>query len=144
MSGKEPVELHLCVPCAEKENLIVGKDLQISNIVQTLMGKFGGEGSEGLAALRCPTCGLRFNEFRTVGRLGCPHDYEAFRPGLVPLLERIHRKTVHVGKRPRQRPPVTMAEVLELRQQLREAINQEAYERAAELRDLIRQKEQNG
>ena len=143
-AGQEPLELHLCAPCAEKENLLVGKDLQIPNIVQIMISKYGGEASEKLARLKCPTCGLHYTEFRTQGRLGCPHDYEAFRPGLVPLLERIHQKTVHVGKRPKQRPRVTMAEVLNLRQQLRDAVNQEAYERAAELRDLIRQKENNG
>jgi protein-arginine kinase activator protein McsA len=35
-------------------------------------------------------------------------------------------------------------ELLELRQQLRQAVQIEAFERAAELRDLIRQKEHNG
>lgn len=143
-SGQEPLEIHLCSGCAEKKNLLVGKELQISAIVQMMMSKYGGEGAEKLARLACPTCGLHYTEFRTQGRLGCPHDYEAFRTGLVPLLERIHQKTVHVGKRPRQRPQATMAEVLALRQQLREAVNHEAYERAAELRDLIRQKEHNG
>lgn len=144
MAGKEPLELHLCTECAEKENLLVGKELQISTIVQKMISKFGGEGAEMLARLACPTCGMHYTEFRTQGRLGCPHDYEAFRLGLVPLLERIHTKTVHVGKRPKQRPRATMAEVLTLRQQLRDAVQQEAYERAAELRDLIRHKEHNG
>ena len=138
------MEIHLCSSCAEKKNLLVGKELQISAIVQIMISKHSGEGGEKLSRLTCPTCGLHYTEFRTQGRLGCPHDYEAFRSGLVPLLERIHSKTVHVGKRPRQRPVATMAEVLALRQQLRDAVNQEAYERAAELRDLIRQKEQNG
>ena len=144
ISGQEPFELHLCTSCAEKKNLLVGKELQISAIVQIMVNKFGGETAEKLARLICPACGLHYAEFRTQGRLGCPHDYEAFRTGLMPLLERIHRKTVHIGKRPKQRPKATFAEVLELRQQLREAINQEAYERAAQLRDLIRQKETNG
>ncbi len=143
-SGQEPFELHLCTSCAEKQNLLVGKDLQISASVQIMVNKFGGEAAENLARLTCPACGLHYAEFRSQGRLGCPHDYEAFRTGLLPLLERIHRKTVHIGKRPKQRPKATFAEVLELRQQLREAINQEAYERAAQLRDLIRQKETNG
>lgn len=144
VAGQEPFELHLCSQCAEAQQLLVGKDLQISTIVQIMISKFGSEGAEKLALLSCPACGLHYTEFRTQGRLGCPHDYEAFRTGLVPLLERIHRKTVHTGKRPKQRPRVTESEMIVLRQQLREAVNQEAYERAAELRDLIRQKELNG
>lgn len=144
MSGQEPFELHLCKECAEQQHLLVGKELQISAIVQIMVNKFGGETAEKLSRLTCPACGIHYTEFRTQGRLGCPHDYEAFRTGLVPLLERIHRKTVHVGKRPRQRPRATPAEVLELRKQLAAAIQLESYERAAELRDLIRQKETNG
>lgn len=144
MAGHEPFELHLCNACAEQQNLLVGKELQISAIVQIMITKFGGETAEQLARLSCPACGIHYTEFRNQGRLGCPHDYEAFRSGLVPLLERIHRKTIHIGKRPRQRPKATIAEVIELRNQLREAIQHEAYERAAELRDLIRQKETNG
>ena len=143
-AGKEPLQIHLCTACAEKKNLLVGKELQISTIVQLMISKFGREGGEAQSMPACPTCGMQYTEFRTQGRLGCPHDYEAFRLGLVPLLERIHSRTVHVGKRPRQRPRATMAEVLSLRQQLLEAVQQEAYERAAELRDLIRLKENNG
>jgi protein arginine kinase activator len=144
MSGKEPLELHLCSQCAQQKNLLVGKDLQISQIVQMMISKYAVEGNDKLAGLSCPACGLHYTEFRTQGRLGCPHDYEVFRPGLVPLLERIHRKTVHTGKRPRQRPEVTQADVIALRKLLRDAVQLENYERAVELRDLIRQKEQTG
>jgi protein arginine kinase activator len=108
--------------------------------------------TEELARLNCPTCGLKYMEFRADGRLGCPADYELFRAGLLPILQRIHRATCHVGKVPRRRaadpppgPPAPGAgragELLALRQQLRRAVETEHYERAAQLRDLIRQKE---
>jgi protein arginine kinase activator len=87
---------------------------------------------------------MRFMEFRAEGRLGCPHDYEVFRVGLEPLLQRIHRGADHhTGKSPRRGPrsPRVQHELLDLRRQLREAVEQEAFERAATLRDLIRQKE---
>jgi protein arginine kinase activator len=82
-------------------------------------------------------------EFRHEGRLGCPHDYIVFRKGLEPLLDRIHRAMRHVGKRPRQGTTnnETQREVLELRRQLAEAVQQEAFEQAAQLRDSIREKE---
>ena len=81
-------------------------------------------------------------EFRSDGRLGCPADYEVFRAGLLPILQRIHRATRHVGKVPRRLAPENRAaEVLKLRQQLRRAVDAENYELAAQLRDLIRQKE---
>jgi protein arginine kinase activator len=81
-------------------------------------------------------------EFRAAGRLGCPHDYNVFRAGLEPLLNRIHRGQRHVGKRPRRAlSPEKQAELVELRQSLRIAVESEAYEEAGRLRDLLRQKE---
>ena len=82
-------------------------------------------------------------EFRAEGRLGCPHDYDVFRTGLEPLIRRIHRKIRHTGKSPRRRPKPTPvhAELLEMRKQLRAAVEAEQFEEAARVRDLIRQKE---
>src|SRR5262249_31924504 len=100
---------------------------------------------EELARLTCPECGIKYMEFRAEGRLGCPRDYEVFRLGLEPLLQRIHRASRHVGKSPR-RPPTAalLAELINLRKELRAAVDAEAYEEAARLRDLIRQKEATG
>jgi protein arginine kinase activator len=83
-------------------------------------------------------------EFRADGRLGCPNDYEAFRAGLQPLLERIHHGAVrHVGKSPRRRAGSdhVFAECIDLRRRLQRAVEAEAYEEAARLRDELRQKE---
>ena len=82
-------------------------------------------------------------EFKNAGRFGCPHDYDVFREPLLPLLERIHRGSKHVGKVPANalRLAALQTELRELRQQLRSAVEQEAYEEAARLRDVIRQKE---
>lgn len=142
--GHEPVEIHLCAGCAEQQNLVVGKELQISAIVQIMISKHGPDVADQLTRLTCPACGLKYGEFRTQGRLGCPHDYEAFKAGLMPLLERIHRKTAHVGKRPKRRPKATLTEIATLRKELRQAVDREDYERAAQLRDLIKRKEHAG
>ena len=59
-------------------------------------------------------------EFRAEGRLGCPHDYDVFRGGLAPLLQRIHRSDRHVGKTPQRSvlPAEQQAELVELRRRL--------------------------
>jgi protein arginine kinase activator len=80
-------------------------------------------------------------QFRSDGRLGCPSDYDTFRVGLEPILLRIHRATRHVGKVPRRAHPAAQLGLLELRQQLWQAVEREEYERAALLRDQIRFKE---
>ena len=89
-------------------------------------------------------CGISFHEFRTKGRLGCPHDYTFFERELMPLIMNIHGETKHVGKRAR-RSEVSMDEetdVIRLRREMKEATQKEEYELAAKLRDDIRKIEQ--
>jgi protein arginine kinase activator len=139
--NKQKKSLHLCQACAEKQQLVAQQELNLPAILQTLLGQHLGPASDELARLTCPACGVKYMEFRAEGRLGCPHDYEVFRAGLVPLLQRIHRAERHVGKRPRRRPTALQAQIVELRSKLRAAVAAEDYEEAARLRDLIRQKE---
>jgi protein arginine kinase activator len=136
-------ELHLCKACAEKQELTKHQELNISAILQTVLGQHVSQLTDQLARLTCPACGIKYMEFRAEGRLGCPHDYVVFRAGLEPLLQRIHRADRHVGKKPRrgQCRAANQVEIIELRNQLRRAVEAEAYEEAARIRDLIRQKE---
>jgi protein arginine kinase activator len=58
----------------------------------------------------------------------------------MPLLENIHGDTRHCGKTPRRYPQTKKAEaeLLQLRQRLKRAVEREDYEEAARLRDQIR------
>jgi protein arginine kinase activator len=135
-------ELHLCQACAEAENLVQKQELNLPAILQTLIGHHLGRETDALARLACPACGIKYMEFRAQGRLGCPHDYAAFRTGLEPLLLKIHRATRHHGKTPRRAPSAArLAEVVGLRGRLQAAVNAEQYEEAARLLALIRKKE---
>ena len=93
--------------------------------------------------LVCPNCGMTFREFREQGRFGCPQDYIVFEKRLIPLLENIHNDTEHVGKAPKRAPHSSQAqfELIRLRRDLAVAVEDEDYERAAQLRDEIREKE---
>lgn len=131
-------EVHLCQSCAEKQQMF---KLNLPSMLQNWIGQNLSQSDE-LSRLSCPDCGIKYMEFRAEGRLGCPNDYEVFRVGLAPLLQRIHRAGKHVGKVPRHRPRAArMAELIELRKQLQKAVEDEAYEQAAQLRDLLREKE---
>jgi len=135
-------EVHLCQACAEAQQLVKQQELNLPAIVQSLIGQHLGPQTDELARLTCPVCGIKFMEFRSQGRLGCPYDYTVFRLGLHSLLDRIHRATQHVGKTPRQMGAgVNHLEIAQLRRQLQSAVDAEAYEEAARLRDLLRRKE---
>jgi len=137
---KQRRETHLCEACAHKHDLIpetpVGPQLNLPALVELLMGQPIAADSAGLT---CPTCGLKYAAFRAEGRFGCADDYEAFRPALEPLLDRIHRATRHEGKTPKSAG--RRAELDALRERLARAVADEEYERAAVLRDSLRQKE---
>jgi protein arginine kinase activator len=140
--NKKKRELHLCERCARERNLIPdspGPQLDLKALLNLLVNPFpGGAGADvSLApALACEACGITLAEFKAEGRLGCPHDYEALRPGLEPLLERIHRSLTHAGKAPRA------VRLREWKKQMQAAAAAEDYEEAARLRDLIRRTEQ--
>jgi protein arginine kinase activator len=135
-------ELHLCAACAKKVGLSlpeVPPNLALDSVVQSLILTHVGELVGELAELTCPECGMKFMEFRAGGRLGCPQDYRIFGAGLLPMIQRAHGATRHVGKSARHRPGA--AKRLRLRSRLREAIAQEDYEEAARLRDQLRLKD---
>lgn len=92
----------------------------------------------------CPDCGIKFLDFRNTHRLGCARDYQVFQAELMPLLENIHGETRHVGKTPRRYPQTKKAEaeLTQLRQRLKRAIDREDYEEAAKLRDQIKNLEE--
>ena len=101
--GEGQVEdLHFCEECSKKylfhTPMKKGKPVGAS-ISDADAGETSLHGQ-----LQCPECGIKFVEFRNGGRLGCPHDYEAFREDLVPLLESVHGEPKHAGKIPRHRP----------------------------------------
>ena len=135
-------ELHLCEECAHKY-------LYEPQQKQTGIQKAPSHGEEidepAVLNRVCEVCGLKFVDFRNSGRLGCPHDYQEFREELTPLLENIHGETRHCGKTPRRLPQnkQTQSELVQLRKQLTSAVNKEAYEEAAKLRDQIRRLEES-
>jgi len=139
-------EVHLCDQCADTGEVSV---MTPASLVQALIeGATALSGAKPLAPGRpCPKCGITYAEFRAKGRLGCPHDYEAFQGELLPLLERIHHGGLqHTGKSPSSTGGRSDAdrEMIDLRRALTEAVQGERYEEAARLRDRIRVLEEGG
>jgi protein arginine kinase activator len=129
-------EVHLCEECAKKYLY------EPQQNKQTKAGAGEVEDDAPVAA-KCPACGITFVEFRNHGRFGCGHDYDAFRPELLTLLESVHGDTKHTGKTPRRAPRAKTAqtELAQLRQRLQSLVNEENYEEAARIRDRIKELE---
>lgn len=105
--------------------------------------KVAQEEPEEVAGRQCPSCGLKFIDYRNTTRLGCASDYQVFRDELLPLLESIHGEKQHSGKIPKRFPEnrQIQSELARLRQELTEAVAKEQYEAAARIRDDIRRLE---
>lgn len=133
--GKKSWEIqHLCEECAQEMGLPHAKTLDPMMLFQAL-----GVGSA--TELKCSQCGMRLADFRRSGRLGCEKCYEAFRDALAEVLEKAHGgKTRHVGRGPGMtgEEATRREDVAALQRRLRQAIESEAYEDAAKLRDQIR------
>jgi protein arginine kinase activator len=140
--NNEMSTFHLCEACAAEKGLEPG--VSPGNLpLQDFLAQMGreGEADEPTADGACSFCGLRMDEFRRSGRLGCSHCYASFERHLRGLLRRLHGGTQHVGKVYLPADP-TLADRQErlagLRRKLDKAVQGEDFERAAQLRDQIR------
>lgn len=138
-------EWHLCEECARKRGTAIALTPLTGPLVGVLMGLLedarGGEIEEPGPV--CSECGLSYQEFRRLGKLGCGACYDSFRDELRTLLRRVHGSTTHAGRSPSGVEDGLDAEreIRRLRAELAASVRDEEYERAAELRDAIRAKE---
>ncbi len=140
-------EIHLCKECFEAREREAGQAIVSSMNTAELAGhKARKRGRIQAKAITCRTCGTTDEEFRASGRFGCEDCYRAFAESLNPILNRVHGSTQHRGKVPSQmrRNLDLKTELRRLQEDLQAAILAENYERAAKLRDKIKQYENIG
>ena len=149
LTDSRPQELHFCEEHARQ--YLAHPDESVEDTTTSLAGALAeqlsvGQTAEQLAELdqrACPICGITFYEFRNKGRLGCPHDYTCFESELEPLITNIHGESEHLGKAPKRSPADTeeRTKLIRMRRDMKDAVAEECYERATELRDEIKQLE---
>jgi protein arginine kinase activator len=143
LPNSQPKKMALCEACAKQKNLPIATQFSVADILKGLTQAVQAEEEDPTA--KCPRCGLTFARFRKGGRMGCAACYDAFQPKIQAILEEIHRDKQHVGKVPKciaQQSGAT-AELAELHQELKEAVDKEQYEQAAILRDRIQSLKSN-
>lgn len=146
-------ERHLCRECAEKS----GISMNFFNPFGMIDGMFSDTGDGILNGIFgsmidsyatgvhkesavCPKCGMRFSEFRRIGKVGCSECYKVFADALYPTIKQIHGNTQHNGKIPDGLCEKLTKEnrLKNLKSCLAKAIELEKYEDAAHLRDEIK------
>ena len=148
MNGKEKKYL-LCADCARE----MEKSGEISfsapkffaeseNMLNSMFGSLFAppRGERALSeAKKCPLCGATFGELVKEGKVGCAKCYDTFAAELERTISGIHGQSTHAGKSPAKlRDKLDVKQKIRaLERELREAIKDERFERAAELRDEL-------
>ncbi|MCL6559979.1 MAG: UvrB/UvrC motif-containing protein [Firmicutes bacterium] len=140
---------HICEVCAgemQSQGFGFPPQLNLHNLLAGLLKHGMGAGHFTLAepaGKNCEKCDLAEGQFVKQGLLGCGDCYRSFEGRLEPLLRRIHGNTRHTGKVPeRTGGRARLAKEIDaMKQKLREAVGREEFERAAEIRDKVRELE---
>ena len=146
-------ELHLCEECAREKSEQMEQQFGLSDLLAG-MAEFEKplrEKETEVVSLKCVNCGLSYADFKKIGRLGCSECYPTFKKYLGPLLKRIQGSVMHFGKCPllkdtkvlkkTEKVDLENVDLEELRKKLKDAIQMEAFEEAAKIRDQIKELE---
>lgn len=128
---------HLCEACAHA----LGFDVeQPTTITDFLLNSESESPPQEHGGPVCPICRTTRSRLKNKGRVGCATCYETFLDDLKPLVQAMHHGDLHVGKIPGSKTGRELLEprVQRLTESLREAVEREAFEEAARLRDEIR------
>ena len=141
IKGDKVHQLDLCEECAKSKGITDSTAFSLADLLLGLGASQEIEQSAGGNELKCPRCGFTQADFKKAGRLGCARCYETFSEALDGLLKTMHKGTRHVGKVPEAfREDRDLSNRLStLEQNLSKAVQEEDFERAAQLRDEIKQ-----
>ncbi len=125
--GGRRKELLLCRKCAST----AGIDEQLGDEKIFLESNFEPTHS-------CPQCGWRLQDIIDTGMLGCPGCFDEFYNEVKPLIKHFHGDECLKGRTRLNR----QIKISTLQWQLRKAVDEERFEDAAKIRDLIQKIEQ--
>ncbi len=135
-------EYNLCSECAHKNGYssFFG-DLNFD--LDKLFGSFMDSIGPSKIRKRCQCCGSSFEDIAKSGKVGCAECYDVFYDELLPSVQRIHGRTSHTGKLAHSAGTEVKVrnEIARYRAELEKAIKSQEFEKAAELRDKIKELE---
>lgn len=141
---------HLCRECAAQMELAGYAPNEIP-FVKLLTGMLAAQtcagdsvqGDNPLNYVKCPKCGMTYEEFTKVGKFGCAECIDVFGPLIGEHMKKLHGSDKHTGKVYKKEQNNTKEKYIrenirQLRIKLEEAVMLENFEAAAKYRDEIR------
>lgn len=154
-------EINLCEACSEELGLMNNMDFTMPISFSSFFGDFFKEFENNsfihqlsqTQELKCKNCGLTFEEFLNNGKFGCSNCYIDFKDEIDPILKKIQGSNRHIGRLEKIRNERATEktenlksnikeekdELMQLKDELKKAIQEENYEHAAEIRDKIKE-----
>ncbi|MFH1847115.1 MAG: UvrB/UvrC motif-containing protein [Candidatus Omnitrophota bacterium] len=137
-------KLHLCEECAQAKSAEMQSHFGLSDLLSGLMDfepSISGEKGGTQTQIKCTGCGMTYYDFQKIGKLGCGKCYEVFSEELGELLKKIHGSDRHRGKIPGldKKPVRTEVDLCLMKEELQRYIKTEEFEKAAVLRDRIKE-----
>lgn len=103
--------------------------------------------SETSSTKSCPDCGMTIAQYKNSSLLGCPTCYGTFQEELRPIIAKVqNNNSQHVGRVP-SLLNIDVDRQLQIRRllkKLKSAVTKEEYEKAAALRDQLRELHNSG
>lgn len=149
----QKTEVHVCEGCAKQKGYISypGEGYSLHDLLTGLFSldsnQFQVKDNDPFKQkeeLQCSKCKLTYDDFQRIGKFGCAECYSAFSTKLDSIFRRVHSgNTKHIGKIPKRKGSDLHAKKeLELfRKKLQDHIEREEFEKAAEVRDIIKKLE---
>ncbi|MBQ0145816.1 MAG: UvrB/UvrC motif-containing protein [Lachnospiraceae bacterium] len=161
-------EHFLCAQCASELDLTVNGpgisgEMPLAKLLSSLLSQtMKSEQKEECANVVCPTCGTTYEQFIKDSKFGCSDCYKVFDLLIGDNIKQLQGSGQHHGKHPKylsgdipqqvkedleesitEKVPESefLDRLIDLRKNLRKAIETEDYEEAAKLRDEIKETE---
>lgn len=142
-------ELNICEKCAKElgefnlNSILDGENTFSLNILGGLIEYFNNNQQAPIVKINdseCPKCKTTYAEFKSTGFLGCEGCYKQFIKILTIFIKRVQSGIEHNGKIPSRcgEGVIKRKELNDLKDKLQRSILSEEYEKAAEIRDLIK------
>lgn len=149
INGKKS-EVHVCEVCAmEKGYMTYPEETSLHNLLSglfnfdsTSLNSHQGTPFQKATELTCSRCSMTFSEFKRVGKFGCAECYQSFSAHLDPIFKRVHSGNIkHYGKIPKRKGSHLhiKRQIEEHKQKLQQLIENEEFEKAALVRDKIKE-----
>ena len=135
-------EYNLCEECASTGNMPF--ETIFKHIMNSLIGLSDNfeehEEEKIFKDIKCPGCGLTYEGFKSLLKLGCSDCYNTFRNQLTAFFKNMQGNVAHTGKLPVKSGAqlIKLREADHLKKHLKKLIDSEEFEEAAKIRDKIK------